>query len=89
VIVTESVHPFDGERFIKSLRSENIACALIPDTAVGFVIDTVDMVLVGGEAVVRNGGLINQVRMILKLTQRLERIKLPSCPNLPISHCMP
>lgn len=34
---------------------------LIMDGAVGYIMDQVDLVLVGAEGVVENGGLINQV----------------------------
>jgi translation initiation factor eIF-2B subunit alpha len=61
VIVTESLQPYHGKRLVTALRKLNIMCTLIPDSAVGFVMDTVDLVLVGGEAIVQNGGLLNQV----------------------------
>lgn len=43
------------------LRAAGIPTTIILDAAVGYVIDKVDMVLVGAEGVVENGGLINQI----------------------------
>ena len=50
-----------GKRAVLELRKNNIPAALIADAAVGFTMEGVDMVLVGAEGVVRNGGLINQI----------------------------
>lgn len=43
------------------LRKSGIPATLILDAAVGYFIEKVDMVLVGAEGVVENGGVINQV----------------------------
>lgn len=48
---------------------------MILDTAVGYVIDKIDLVLVGSEAVVESGGLINavgtrQIAMIARLADK-------------------
>jgi translation initiation factor eIF-2B subunit alpha len=43
------------------LRKEGITAALIADTAVGYLVQKVDMVLVGAESVFQNGGIINQI----------------------------
>lgn len=48
-------------RSAKMLRAAGIPTTIILDAAVGYVIDKVDMVLVGAEGVVENGGLINQI----------------------------
>ncbi|KAG9320951.1 hypothetical protein KVV02_007699 [Mortierella alpina] len=48
-------------RSAKVLRAAGIPTTIILDAAVGYVIDKVDMVLVGAEGVVENGGLINQI----------------------------
>ena len=61
VIVTLSNVPENGERVVRELRRMGVETALIPDAAVGHVVDQVDMVLVGAEAVTLSGGIINQV----------------------------
>ena len=43
------------------LTAAGIPCTVVLDAAVAYVIDKVDMVLVGSEAVVESGGLINAV----------------------------
>ena len=57
------------------LRDAGVPCSLILDTAVGYVIDKIDLVLVGSEAVVESGGLINavgtrQIAMIARLADK-------------------
>ncbi|KAG0213416.1 translation initiation factor eIF-2B subunit alpha [Mortierella sp. GBA30] len=61
VFVTESSQTQGGIRSAKMLRAAGIPTTIILDAAVGYVIDKVDMVLVGAEGVVENGGLINQI----------------------------
>jgi translation initiation factor eIF-2B subunit alpha len=48
-------------RTYEALRAAGIPCALILDSAVAYVMDKIDLVLVGSEAVVESGGLINAV----------------------------
>lgn len=43
------------------LRELNIPCTLILDSAVGYIMERVDMVMVGAECVVESGGIINKV----------------------------
>lgn len=43
------------------LKDLNIPCTLILDTAVGYIMERVDMVMVGAECVVESGGIINKV----------------------------
>lgn len=43
------------------LEAEGIECTLILDSAIGYVMETVDMVFVGAEGVVESGGIINRV----------------------------
>ncbi len=64
VIVTESNVPDNGRRVVRTLRGLGVQAALIPDAAVGHIIDQVDMVLVGAEAVTLSGGIINQVILL-------------------------
>lgn len=61
VYVTESRPHCSGKNAIEFLTARSIPCKLILDAAVGYVIENVDMVLVGAEGVVENGGIINQI----------------------------
>ncbi|KAF2199898.1 translation initiation factor-like protein eIF-2B subunit alpha [Delitschia confertaspora ATCC 74209] len=51
----------EGEKIVAGLRSRNIPVATIPDSAVGYCISKVDMVIVGAEGVVENGGIISRM----------------------------
>ncbi|KIM87040.1 hypothetical protein PILCRDRAFT_64112 [Piloderma croceum F 1598] len=46
---------------VSSLAAAGIPCTVVLDSAVAYVMDNVDFVLVGSEAVVESGGLINAV----------------------------
>lgn len=46
----------------ESLRKLGISCTMILDCAVGYVMEQVDMVMVGAEGVAESGGVINKVR---------------------------
>ncbi|KAI8999963.1 hypothetical protein BC832DRAFT_153347 [Gaertneriomyces semiglobifer] len=61
VFVTESRPSDAGQKAVRELRSQQVAAELILDSAVGSIINRVDMVLVGAEGVVQNGGIINQI----------------------------
>eukprot|EP00842_Homolaphlyctis_polyrhiza_P003287 jgi/Hompol1/395/HPOL_001326-RA len=61
VIVTEAGPECHGRRAVVALREHKIPAALIGDAAVGYTIEKVDMVLVGAEAIMQNGGLVNQI----------------------------
>ncbi|KAH3687760.1 hypothetical protein WICPIJ_001257 [Wickerhamomyces pijperi] len=61
VIVTEARPTFQGESMAKLLRDQGIPVSLIVDSAVGYVINKVDKVLVGAEGVAESGGIINHV----------------------------
>ncbi|KAF3932252.1 hypothetical protein ABW19_dt0201958 [Dactylella cylindrospora] len=56
VIVTEGA---GGERLASLLREKGVPVAIIPEGGVGYSMPLVDMVLVGAEGVVENGGVIN------------------------------
>jgi translation initiation factor eIF-2B subunit alpha len=45
----------------KSLEQYDVPVNIVLDSAVGCVIEDIDYVLVGAEAVVENGGIINKV----------------------------
>jgi len=45
----------------EALNAAGIPCTVVLDSAVAYVMEKVDFVLVGSEAVVESGGLINAV----------------------------
>ncbi|KAJ3416103.1 translation initiation factor eIF-2B subunit alpha [Chytridiales sp. JEL 0842] len=90
VVVAESRPSMNGVRAAKELRALKIPVALIPDSAIAHVMEQIDLVLVGAEGVVENGGLINQtgtfgVAVVAKaagipfyaVTERYAHIPLP------------
>lgn len=46
---------------VNALRNHGIPCRAVLDSAVGYIMDKVDMVFVGAEGVVENGGIVNKV----------------------------
>lgn len=60
-MVTESRPAGRGHDAAKVLREHGIPTEVILDSAVAYFMDKADMVLVGAEGVVENGGLINAV----------------------------
>lgn len=62
VYVAEARPTSRGFRAAQVLRQHGVPATVILDSAIGYYIDKVDMVLVGAEGVVENGGIINQVR---------------------------
>mmetsp|Transcript_4428 Transcript_4428/g.5144 ORF Transcript_4428/g.5144 Transcript_4428/m.5144 type:complete len:320 (+) Transcript_4428:131-1090(+) len=61
VIITEGRPSMSGIECAKTLQSEGIPVRVIQDAAVGFFMEQVDMVLVGAEGVVENGGIVNKI----------------------------
>lgn len=61
VFVTKSFPDNDGEKMCKELEDAGIECTLILDSAIGYVMENVDLVLCGAEGVVESGGIINRV----------------------------
>jgi len=61
VYVTSSSPDNSGAEMAKNLSEVNIPCTVILDSAVGYVMEQVDMVMVGAEGVVESGGIINKV----------------------------
>ena len=51
-----------SEKTAAALREMGIPTRVILDSAVGYVMDQIDLVLLGAEAVVENGGIVNKVR---------------------------
>ncbi|NXS94094.1 EI2BA factor, partial [Jacana jacana] len=67
VYVTESQPDQAGrvliplQKMAKALRKLNIPVTVILDAAVGYIMEKVDLVLVGAEGVVESGGIINKI----------------------------
>ncbi|KAH7107842.1 nagb/rpia/CoA transferase-like protein [Auriculariales sp. MPI-PUGE-AT-0066] len=61
VLVTDGQPTALGQRTRSELTAAGIPCTLILDSAVAYFIDRVDVCMVGSEAVVESGGLINAV----------------------------
>jgi len=61
VFVTEARPRGLGLKTAEALTAAGIPCTIILDSAVAYAMDKVDFVLVGSEAVVESGGLINAI----------------------------
>lgn len=61
VFVTKSEPSDDGARMHEALQKAGIDSTLILDSAIGYVMENVDMVLCGAEGVVESGGIINRI----------------------------
>lgn len=61
VFVCQSAPDNSGILMMEELSKLGIECTLILDSAVGAVIEKVDFVLLGAEAVVESGGIINKI----------------------------
>ncbi|KAI8876488.1 nagb/rpia/CoA transferase-like protein [Backusella circina FSU 941] len=61
VYVTEGRPNSDGIQAVSALRKAGIPCRAVLDSAVGYIMDKVDMVFVGAEGVVENGGIVNKI----------------------------
>ncbi|OCH95521.1 nagb/rpia/CoA transferase-like protein [Obba rivulosa] len=61
VYVTEARPRGLGLKTYEALTAVGIPCTVVLDSAVAYVMDRVDFVLVGSEAVVESGGLVNAV----------------------------
>ena len=61
VYVTESAPDYGGRKMVDALRAADISATLILDSAVGYIMERVRIVLVGAEGVVESGGIINKV----------------------------
>lgn len=51
----------EGHSTVADLRAHNVPVATIPDSAVAYSLGKVDMVIVGAEGVVENGGIISRL----------------------------
>ncbi|KAG0766676.1 hypothetical protein G6F57_003806 [Rhizopus arrhizus] len=61
VYVTEARPESDGIQAVAALRKAGIPCRAVLDSAVGYIMDKIDMVFVGAEGVVENGGIVNKI----------------------------
>lgn len=61
VIVTEGRPDSTGIKMAQKLDAEHIPVTLVLDSCVAYIMDRVDMVLTGADAVVENGGIINKL----------------------------
>lgn len=61
VYVTSSTADKRGEHMYADLKEAGIECTLILDSAIGYIMESIDIVLVGAEGVVESGGIINRI----------------------------
>eukprot|EP01135_Chromosphaera_perkinsii_P005095 Nk52_evm6s316 gene=Nk52_evmTU6s316 len=61
VFVTESRPDSSGYTAAEILKQHDIPVTVIMDSAVGYIMEKVDFVLVGAEGVVENGGIVNKI----------------------------
>ena len=61
VLVTECRPYCEGYIACERLAVANISYRLVVDNAVASIMDSVDMIMIGAEAVVENGGVINRI----------------------------
>ena len=51
----------EGHSIVRELRAKNVPVATIPESAVAYSLGKVDLVIVGAEGVVENGGIISRL----------------------------
>ncbi|MFH4981858.1 hypothetical protein AB6A40_008567 [Gnathostoma spinigerum] len=61
VFVTEAQPGLSGRRMHRSLEEAGISSTVILDSAVGYVMESIDAVFVGAEGVMETGGIINKI----------------------------
>lgn len=61
VFVTNSSNDGDGREMCRSLEAAGIECTLILEAAIGYIMETIDLVMCGAEGVVESGGIINRI----------------------------
>ncbi|BES97520.1 translation initiation factor eif-2b [Nesidiocoris tenuis] len=61
VFVTMSSPDNSGKEMCDDIERLGIPCTIILDSTVGYIMESVDMVMVGAEGVVESGGIINKV----------------------------
>lgn len=61
-VVTTECRPFgEGYAMARDISDLGLPCRIITDNAVVAVIENIDFVVVGAEAVMENGGIINRI----------------------------
>ncbi|KAI6191858.1 EIF-2B GDP-GTP exchange factor subunit alpha [Aphelenchoides bicaudatus] len=84
VFVTESAPDFSGRKMHAALTEHGIDSTLVLDGAVGYLMERVDSVLLGAEAILENGGIINKVSLYwLFITIDLFRLARLVCASWP------
>ena len=61
VLITDCSPEHSGKKMKEALDEEGIKCDIISDLSVGFHMSSIDVVLVGCNAIVENGGIINRM----------------------------
>lgn len=61
VLNSSSGSDTEGHSIVRDLRAKNVPVATIPESAVAYSLGKVDMVIVGAEGVVENGGIISRL----------------------------
>ena len=61
VYITESQPDLSGKKMDKALSHLNVPVTVVLDAAVGYIMEKADLVIVGAEGVVENGGIINKI----------------------------
>lgn len=56
-----SNHPLEGIATVRALRAKGVPVATIPESAVAYSLGKADLVIVGAEGVVENGGIISRM----------------------------
>lgn len=61
----------------KALEKSQIPCTVVLDSAVGYIMESVDMVMVGAEGVVESGGIINKVclKCVIELLRTVKFVR--------------
>lgn len=61
IFVTESQPDISGRKALTLLREAGIQSTLVLDSSVGYLMESMDMVLIGAEGVMETGGVINKI----------------------------
>ena len=61
IIILEGRPDASGAKAAKVFAESGIPTTVVLDSAVGFVMENVDLVIVGAEGVVENGGIVNKI----------------------------
>nr|XP_054749567.1 translation initiation factor eIF-2B subunit alpha-like [Lytechinus pictus] len=61
VFVTESCPDKSGLKMAKELEDNGIPTVIILDSAAGYLMERIDMVIMGAEGIVESGGIINKI----------------------------